>query len=139
MPPAAGFPIRISLLLQTHFCQHINFNRYMRHFQVKNILFCLLILLPTLSIAGEIFGTLKKDGKPVVKQEVKIIQNGKVFGTATTDANGYFSIMIKQVGKFTIELPGYEGATFEVFSTNNSTGYTLSLVKTGDKWQLKKQ
>ena len=111
----------------------------MRPFQAKNILFCLLLLLPTLSIAGEIFGTLKKDGKPLVKQEVKITQNGKVFGTTTTDANGYFSIMIKQIGKFTIELPGYEGATFEVFSTNNSTGYTLSLVKTGDKWQLKKQ
>ena len=111
----------------------------MKPFQAKNILFCLLLLLPGISIAGEIFGTLKKDGKPMVKQEVKIMQNGKEFGKAITDANGYFSITIKQIGKFTIELPGYEGAVFEVFSTNNSTGYTLSLIKTGDKWQLKKQ
>ena len=111
----------------------------MRPFQAKNILFCLLLLLPTLTFAGEIFGTLKKDGKPLIKQEVNITQNGKVFGTATTDEKGYFSITIKQIGKFAIEVPGYEGAAFEVFSTNNSTGYTLSLVKTGDTWLLKKQ
>ena len=111
----------------------------MKPLQAKNILFCLLFFLPTLTFAGEIFGTLKKDGKALAQQEVNILQNGKVIGTATTDANGYFSIVIKPVGKCNIELPGYAGATFEVFSTNNSTGYTLTLVKAGDVWQLKKQ
>jgi len=110
----------------------------MRPIQAKNILFCLLLLLPTLSFAGEIFGTLKKDGNPLVKQEIKFTQNGKEIGTVTTDEKGYFSIIIKQIGKLSIELTGYEGAIFEVFSTNNSTGYTLSLVKEGDKWLLKK-
>lgn len=107
--------------------------------KTRNILIFMMLLLPTLTFAGEIFGTLKKDGKPVVKQEVNITQNGKVLGTAITDANGYFSIQIKPVGKCAIELPGYAGASFDVFSTNNSTGYTLSLVKTGDTWVLKKQ
>jgi len=111
----------------------------MRPIHSKNIVFCLLLLLPTLSFAGEIFGTLKKDGKPLVKQEVKILQNGKVIATDTTDEKGYFSFQIKQVGKLTLSLSEYEGATFDVFSTNNSTGYTLSLVKEGDKWLLKKQ
>lgn len=110
----------------------------MRPIQMKNILFFLLLLLPTLSFAGEIFGTLKKDGKPLVKQEVKFFQNGKEIGTATTDEKGYFSIILKPIGKINIQLPGYDGATFEVFSTNNSSGYTLSLVKEGDKWLLKK-
>ena len=111
----------------------------MRFFQAKHIMFLLLLLLPALSFAGEIFGTLKKDGKPLVKQEVKFIQNGKVLGTATTDEKGYFSIVLKPVGKISLEVTGYEGAAFEAFSTNNSTGYTLSLVKSGDKWALKKQ
>ncbi len=111
----------------------------MRPVQVKNILFCLLFLIPTLSFAGEIFGTIKKDGKPLVKQEVLILQNGKVIGTDTTDAKGYFSIMIKPVGKCNIVVSGFDGATFEVFSTNNSSGYTLSLMKEGEKWLLKKQ
>src|SRR5688500_3181389 len=111
----------------------------MRLIQAKNILFCLLFFLPTLTFAGEIFGTLKKDGKALAKQEVNIMQNGKVLATTTTDANGYFTFVIKQIGKCTIQIPAYEGAVFEVFSTNNSTGYTLSLLKTGDKWELKKQ
>ena len=110
----------------------------MKLIQTKNLLFCLLLLLPALSFAGEIFGTLKKDGKPLAKQEVKIMQNGKEIATATTDATGYFAVVLKPIGKLTIEVPGYPGAVFEAFSTNNSTGYTLSLVKTGDTWQLKK-
>lgn len=132
---------RFPLSLHRHFVSFIFYTstKHMRPFQAKNLLFCLLLLLPGVSIAGEIFGTLKKDGKPMVKQEVKIMQGDKVIATAVTDATGYFTITIKQIGKFTIVLPGYEGATFEVFSTNNSSGYTLSLIKTGDKWQLKKQ
>jgi hypothetical protein len=111
----------------------------MRLIQTKNILFCLLLLLPALSFAGEIFGTLKKDGKPLAKQEIKIMQNAKVIGVDTTDEKGYFSFVVKPIGKCTIQLAAYDGATFDVFSTNNSTGYTLSLIKEGDKWQLKKQ
>jgi len=112
--------------------------KHMKPLQAKNILFCLLFFLPTLTFAGEIFGTIKKDGQPLVKQEVKILQNGNVVGTATTDEKGYFSITVKQIGKLTLSLTGLEGATFDAFSTNNSTGYTLSLIKAGDKWELKK-
>ena len=111
----------------------------MNSVQFKSILFSLLFFLPAITFAGEIFGTIKKDGKPLAKQEVQLVQNGKVIGSAITDANGYYSIMTKPVGKCILQLPGYEGATFEVFSTNNSTDYTLSLIKAGDKWQLKKQ
>lgn len=111
----------------------------MKPIRAKNILLFLLLILPSLAFAGEIFGTLKKDGKPLVKQEVRITQNGKVLGTAITDEKGYFSIMIKPIGKLTLELVGYEGAVFDVFSTNNSSGYTLTLAKTGDTWHLKKQ
>jgi len=110
----------------------------MRLIQAKNLILCLLLLLPALSFAGEIFGTLKKDGKPLVKQEVKLTQNGKLIATIVTDDKGYFTVLVKPIGKMNIEVPGYEGAVFEVFSTNNSTGYTLSLVKTGTTWGLKK-
>lgn len=106
--------------------------------KTRHILISILLLLPALTFAGEIYGTLKKDGKPVAKQEVKIMQNDKVFGTATTDENGYFSITLKEVGPFRLEVVGYDGAVFNVFSNNNSNGYTLSLIKAGDKWELKK-
>jgi len=106
--------------------------------KAKHLFFFILFALPTFSFAGEIFGTLKKDGKAVTKQEVVIMQNGKVIARDTTDEKGYYSITLKPVGQFKLTVTGYDGATFDVFSTNNSVDYTLSLVKTGDKWMLKK-
>jgi len=106
--------------------------------KAKNIFLFLLFLVPSLTFAGEVFGTLKKDGKAVTNQEISITQNGKVIATDTTDEKGYFSITLKQVGQFKLEVKGYDGATFDVFSTNNSVDLTLSLIKSGDKWQLKK-
>lgn len=106
--------------------------------KAKNIFLFLLFLVPSLTFAGEVFGTLKKDGKPLANQAITISQNGKVIGTDTTDAKGYYSITLKQVGQCKMEVPGYDGAFYNVFSTNNSADYTLSLVKEGDKWQLKK-
>jgi hypothetical protein len=112
----------------------------MQLLQAKNLFLSLFLLLPALTFAGEIFGTIKKDGKPLANQEVIITSStGTVIGKATTDANGYYTINVKPIGKCTLSLTGYEGATFEVFSTNNSTDYTLTLVKAGDTWQLKKQ
>lgn len=111
----------------------------MRPHPAKSLLLSLLLLLPVFAFAGEIFGTLKKDGKPLVNEEVRILQNGQVIGTAKTDDKGYYSITVKQVGKCTLALPGYAGAKFDIFSTNNSTNYSLTLVKSGDAWELKKQ
>ncbi|MEP6645638.1 MAG: hypothetical protein ABJC12_00995 [Saprospiraceae bacterium] len=111
----------------------------MKSFQIKNLFLGLLLLLPMLTYAGEIFGTIKKDGKPLVKQEVKIMQAGKLIATATTDDKGYYSVVIKPIGKCTLELTDFEGSSLDVFSTNNSSDYTMSVVKEGDKWILKKQ
>jgi hypothetical protein len=105
----------------------------------RNIVLSLLFFLPSFVFAGEIYGTIKKDGVALAGQEVKITQAGKVIATTTTDKNGFFSTTIQQVGKFKLELTNYTGAAFEVFSTNNANGYTLTLVKEGDVWQLKKQ
>jgi hypothetical protein len=82
---------------------------------------------------------MKLDGKALAELEIQITQNSKIIATTKTDKNGFFSVTIPQVGKFKLELPSYPGATFEVFSTNNSTGYTLMLEKSGDTWVLKKQ
>jgi hypothetical protein len=106
--------------------------------KTARILIFVLICLPVLSYAGEIYGTLKgDDGKPLTKQVVQILQNDKVIATDTTDANGYFTLKIKEVGKLKFEVVGYKGASLDVFSTNNSTRYNLTLNKSGEKWILK--
>ena len=75
----------------------------------------------------------------MVEQEVKITQGDKVIATTKTDKNGYFSVTIQQVGKYKLQLSGFDGATFDVVSTNSSITYTLALVKVEGAWQIKKQ
>ncbi len=102
------------------------------------ILILILLLVPFLSFAGEIYGTIKSDdGKPLTNQVVQIKQNDKVMASATTDVNGFFTVTLKEVGKFTLEVAGYSGTSFEVFSSNKSTRYNLLMSKAGDKWILK--
>jgi hypothetical protein len=107
---------------------------------MKNVglLLLMIMFIPVFSFAGEIYGTIKAaDGKPLVNQVVQIKQNDMVLASDTTDANGYFTVKIKEVGKLKLEVVGYKGATFEVFSSNNSIRYNLSMIKTDDKWILK--
>ena len=106
--------------------------------KTAGILIFILLLVSSLSYAGEIYGTIKgDDGKPLTKQVVQIMQNEKLIASATTDENGYFTLTIKEVGKFKIGVVGYKEASFEVFSSNKSTRYNLLMNKAGDKWILK--
>jgi hypothetical protein len=106
--------------------------------KTKRMLIFILLFVPILSYSGEIYGTIKgDDGKPLANQVVQIKQNDKVMATDTTDTNGYFTVTIKEVGKFKLEVVGFKEAGFDVFSSNNSTRYNLLMNKAGDKWILK--
>jgi hypothetical protein len=106
--------------------------------KTTGIFIFMLLFLPVLSYAGEIYGTIKgDDGKPLTDKVVQIMQNDKVVASAKTDANGYFTVAIKDVGKFKLEIVGYKDASIEVFSSNKSTRYNLLMNKAGDKWILK--
>jgi hypothetical protein len=105
--------------------------------KTKRMLMLILLFVPILTYAGDIYGTLKgDDGKPLTNQVVQIKLNDKVIASATTDTNGYFTVTIKEVGKFKLEVVGYKEASFEVFSSNKSTRYNLLMHKAGDKWIL---
>lgn len=106
--------------------------------KATGLLFLILLFAPFISHAGEIYGTIKgDDGKPLAGQVVQIKQNEKMIASAKTDENGYFTVAIKEIGKFKLEVVGYKEASFEVFSSNKSTRYNLLMNKTGDKWTLK--
>lgn len=106
--------------------------------KTKSIILLILLFVPILSYAGDIYGTIKGvDGKPLTNQVVLIKQNDKVMASDTTDANGYFTVTIKEVGKFKLEIVGFKEASFEVFSSNKSTRYNLLMNKAGEKWVLK--
>jgi hypothetical protein len=106
--------------------------------KTARILFLFFLLIPIFVQSGEIYGTIKgDDGKPLSKQVVQIFQNDKVVASDTTDTNGYFTVVVKEVGKLKLEIVGYKGASFDVFSAKSSTRYNLTLNKSGDKWILK--
>ncbi len=106
--------------------------------KTTGMLILLLLFVPILSFSGEIYGTIKgDDGKPLINQVVQILQKDKILGTTKTDENGYYSVTIKEVGKFNLGVVGYKDASFEVFSSNKSTRYNLLMNKAGDKWILK--
>ena len=105
--------------------------------KITKILLLLLIVIPALTFAGDIFGTITKNGKPFAKQLVKITTNdGTVLKTDSTDAFGYFSVTIKQVGQFKLKAGG---AVADVSSNNSPTGYTFILVQKNSEWQLIKK
>jgi hypothetical protein len=106
--------------------------------KTTGIVLLFLLFIPMLTHAGEIYGTIKgDDGKPLMNQVVNVMQNDKVMATSKTDANGFFTVTIKEVGKFTLVVVGFKEAMFEVFSSNKSTRYNLLMNKSGDKWILK--
>ena len=110
----------------------------MQGMKTIGIIILFSLFLPILSYAGEIYGTIKgDDGKPLINQIVEIKQTDKLVASVKTDANGYFTVTVKEVGKFKLEVVGYKDASFEVFSSNKSTRYNLLLNKAGDKWILK--
>jgi hypothetical protein len=105
--------------------------------KIKKMLILILLLIPILTFAGDIFGTITKDGKPFAKQLVKITtKDGTVIKSVNTDAFGYFSVTIKQVGQFKLNAGG---AVVDVSSNNSPTGYTFSLIQNNSKWQLIKK
>ena len=105
--------------------------------KIKKMLLLILFIIPVLTFAGDIFGTITKNGKPFAKQLVKITTNdGTVLKSDSTDAFGYFTMNIKQVGQFKLTAGG---AVTDVSSNNSPTGYTFILVQTNSKWQLIKK
>ncbi len=105
--------------------------------KIKKTLLLILFVLPALTFAGDIFGTITKNGKPYAKQLVKITTNdGTVIKTDSTDAFGYFTMNIKQLGQFKLSTGG---AVTDVTSNSSPTGYTFVLVQTNSKWQLIKK
>ena len=105
--------------------------------KIKKMLLLILLIIPALTFAGDIFGTITKNGKPFAKQLVKITTNdGTVIKSDSTDAFGYFTMNIKQVGQFKLSAGG---AVTDVTSNTSPTGYTFILVQNNSKWQLIKK
>jgi len=105
--------------------------------KIKKMLLLILFALPALAFAGNIFGTITKNGRPFAKQPVEIKGlDGKLIKADSTDALGYFTMNIKQLGQLKLYAGG---GVIDVISNTSPTGYTFILVQTNSKWQLIKK
>ena len=102
----------------------------------------LLLVICSISMAqgGEIFGSVKADGK-LVGKGVKIeVQSGTKVYKTETDNYGSFRCFITDKGKCVLKVAfGGASPTLEVYSFAGSTRYDLLLDKKDGKYQLRRK
>jgi len=99
-----------------------------------------VLLLPCLSLAGEIYGSVK-EGKSNVGQGIKIeiVSAGRVDSTRT-DRLSSFRLFIPKPGKCTLRVH-YQSQTpsLVIYSYETPVRYDLVLEKTGEKYSLRRK
>jgi hypothetical protein len=96
---------------------------------------CLAIVLaiPSVVHAGQVYGTIVMDGKGVGGANVEITCGSAAAVTGTTAADGAYRINVEPQGQCTLVLPGHAGKpSVMVFSSPNPALYNLELVKGAD-------
>ena len=96
------------------------------------------LLVPAASYAGQVYGTIVMDGKGVGGANIEI-QCGNDMTTGSTGADGSYRINVPQQGQCTFSLPSHGKASAMIFSGPNPSAFNFELVKTGDKFELKRR
>jgi len=97
----------------------------------------LLVAVPALVGAGEIYGSIKEGGKPV-KEGVKVeVACGEKAVAGETDKNGAYRLFAQEEGKCTLTVRiGDETPSIAVQSFEDSVRYNLVLEKKDGKYVL---
>lgn len=101
--------------------------------------FIIAALWPCVTQAGEIYGTLTLDGKPLTGVRIEMIIPGFTYGTQT-DKSGGFRLYVKEEGKFPIVVH-YQGQTLAkpAISFPESARYDLFIERRGTEWVLQRK
>lgn len=99
-----------------------------------------ILVFASLAIAGNVYGTVTENGKPVPSGTKIVITCGANTYNAETDANGGFKVFVKDQGKCDLKI-SYQGQSpaFEVNSFEGSVQYDLVLEKKGTQYTLKRK
>jgi hypothetical protein len=99
-----------------------------------------LILCAASSLGGEIYGTIKEDGKAVAKDIVVTIEiEGKSY-PKSTDEFGSYRIFVPEVGKCTAKV-AFNGQTIsnDIESYSTPVRFDLAIENNGGKYSLRRQ
>jgi hypothetical protein len=100
---------------------------------------CLAVMCPLSAFAGNIFGHLSENGKPVKSAGVTVTCGTNSY-QAQTDDDGSYSIRADEPGRCMLSVK-YKDQTAEteVFSYDRPTRYDFELVMADGKYTLKKK
>jgi hypothetical protein len=109
---------------------------------MKTITVYLILFMATLSVVfgGEIYGTIKENGKPIrAGVNVEIFINNKSQET-NTDNKGFYSINITERGKGELRIH-YDNQTpsHPIYSLSTAVRYDFALVKENGTYSLKRE
>lgn len=98
----------------------------------------IVIAVPALAFAGEIYGTINEAGKPVAEGLTVEVACGDAKIATTTDKNGAYRLVAPDDEKCTLELTvGEEKPSITVHSFEDSARYNLVLEKKDGKYTLR--
>jgi hypothetical protein len=100
----------------------------------------LIAFCGTVGFAGEIFGTIKEGGKPVIKgTKIEIVTAHKTY-SAETDNYGSYRFFIPEKGKAALKVTiNKQSASIDIFSYEKSTRCDLYLEQKEGRYNLKRK
>jgi hypothetical protein len=100
----------------------------------------IVVAIPSIVDAGQVYGTIVMDGKGVGGANVEISCGSDPAVKGTTAADGAYRINVPQQGQCTMVLPAQTGKpSATVFSSPNPALYNFELVKAGNGYELKRR
>jgi len=102
--------------------------------------FILILAFTALAVAGNVYGTVTENGKPVAQGvKLEVTCGGNKYN-ADTDANGGFKMFVKDQGKCSLVV-AYQGQSpaMDINSFEGSVQIDLVLEKQGAQYTLKRK
>lgn len=108
--------------------------------KIALMLFTITLLCVSSAIAGNVYGSITENGKPVGQGTKLEVACGESKYNAETDASGTFKFFVKDQGKCTLKVT-YQGQTptMEINSFEGPVQYDLILEKQGARYTLKRK
>lgn len=108
---------------------------------IKGLCVSLVLFAPAVLSAGQIYGTIVLDGKPVKDASIEIQCGKDAPVTGSTAGDGAYRVNVPQEGQCTFALPAFEGRpSATVFSSPNPASYNFELAKLADgKYELRRR
>ena len=104
------------------------------------LVFALALLLPAVSLAGIVKGTLWYKGRPIGKGVKIEVRHGSSVYSTVTDEHGRFRLIVGEVGSCRLYVRGRtESPSISIVSRKNTVTYELELVVSEGTYELREK